>query len=221
MAIRMRDSGNYSLPPLRKLSFLFPCSYRPMDQYHVTGPPLSQDETVSRIGTLENRFRTQSLGFGGGSSRATTVSLNPLALCEPSQNGLFADCPHRHSPITVRPASPNALPWGSTISKSPSTRIDPLLPTVIFVAAMSTLFFPCILLLSKLAFETSEPALQLPYASHRTSLSIFRHGRIHFVRPRQYPAFEIQNLLKSRFAQEVHGFRGALSAAAVRHDLPR
>src|ERR1700677_1586458 len=85
------------------------------------------------------RFGGYNFGFGGGSSRATTVSLNPQALCDPSQNGLFADCPQRHNPMAVRPAKPKTFPCGSTTSKSPSTRIEPLLPMVIFVAAISIL----------------------------------------------------------------------------------
>src|SRR5580700_1454608 len=112
-----------------------------MEQYQFARQPVSQGETVSQNGTLENRFRTYSFGLGGGNSRATTVSVNPTRPCDPSQNGLFADCPQRHSPIAARPAKPNALPCGSTISKSPSTRIEPLLPTVIFVAAIFTFFY--------------------------------------------------------------------------------
>src|ERR1700737_4446964 len=80
----------------------------------------------------------QILGFFVGGARATTVSLNPVALCEPSQNGLFFDCPHRHRLITDRPARSKALPCGSKISKSPSMRIEPLLLTVTFVG----IFFP-------------------------------------------------------------------------------
>src|ERR1035437_7911150 len=93
-----------------------------------------------RMAHLETHFRNSySFALGGGSSRATTLSLNPVRLCDPSQNGLFADCPHRHSPIVVRPASPNTAPCGSTISKSPSTRIDPLFAIVIFVVAIAIL----------------------------------------------------------------------------------
>src|SRR5689334_11385166 len=76
------------------------------------------------------------LGLGGGSSRATTVSLNPEVLCEPSQKGLFAEWPQRQSDMVVRPARPKGAPCGSTISKSPSTRMEPLLLTVILVAAI-------------------------------------------------------------------------------------
>jgi hypothetical protein len=74
-----------------------------------------------------------SLGLGGGSSRALTGSEKPVRLWEPSQNGLLADCPHRHSEMTVRPASPKAAPVESKISNSPSIRIGPLLMTVTFV----------------------------------------------------------------------------------------
>jgi len=59
--------------------------------------------------------------------------MNPVRLWLPSQNGLLADCPQRHSLIAVRPASPKAVPAGSRISKSPSIRIGPLFMHVIFV----------------------------------------------------------------------------------------
>src|SRR5580692_13130505 len=85
---------------------------------------------------LHRFFAGYSFGLGGGSSRATTGSLKPEVLCEPSQNGLFAEWPQRQRPIEVRPARPKARPSGSTISKSPSTRIDPLLLMVILAAAM-------------------------------------------------------------------------------------
>src|ERR1017187_3318915 len=75
----------------------------------------------------------QILGAGAGRSRATTWSENPHRLWLPSQNGLLAECPQRHSEITVRPASPNALPDGSRISKSPSIRMGPLWNTGVLV----------------------------------------------------------------------------------------
>src|SRR5215472_19091932 len=75
-------------------------------------------------------------GFGGGSSRATTVSVKPEVLWDPSQKGLFMEWPQRQSDMVVRPAKPKSAPCGSTISKSPSTRIEPLLFIVILVAAI-------------------------------------------------------------------------------------
>src|SRR5882762_7894406 len=75
----------------------------------------SQCETVSPSAMLQGIW---SLGLGGASSRATTVSANPQLLWLPSQNGLLEDCPQRQRPIVVRPASPNGCPFGSTISKS-------------------------------------------------------------------------------------------------------
>jgi hypothetical protein len=59
------------------------------------------------------RHPLQNLGFGGGNSRAVTVSEKPMRLWLPSQNGLFAEWPQRHNDITVRPASPNSDPSGS------------------------------------------------------------------------------------------------------------
>src|SRR5271157_2731771 len=64
------------------------------------------------------------------------MSLKPQALWELSQNGLLADWPHRQRPMAVRPARPKAWPAGSTISKSPSTRIDPLLLMITLAAAI-------------------------------------------------------------------------------------
>ena len=75
----------------------------------------------------------QTFGAGGGRSRASTAFENPVRLWLPSQKGLLADCPHRHSEITVRPARPKALPAGSRISNSPSMRRGPLLLQVILV----------------------------------------------------------------------------------------
>src|ERR1700676_4399054 len=81
-------------------------------------------------------WRLYNFGFGGGSSRAATLSAKLQVLCDPSQNGLLADWPQRQRPIVVRPAKPNARPSGSTISKSPPTRSEPLWFTVILVAAI-------------------------------------------------------------------------------------
>src|SRR5258708_29774298 len=77
------------------------------------------------------------LGLGAGKARETALSLNPAGLGDPSQKGLFFEGPQRHKPITVRPARPNGVPCGSTISKSPSTRMLPLLLMVIFVEDIS------------------------------------------------------------------------------------
>ena len=51
--------------------------------------------------------------------------------------------------------------------------------------------------------------------------SVFGHGRIDFIRPREDAAFEIENFAEAGFAQEIDGFRGALSAAAMRDDFTR
>lgn len=90
-----------------------------------------------------NRPRHHIFGGGGGvsfggNSLATTTLSNAHCLWLPSQNGLFADRPHRHSATWVRPPSPKARPCESTISKSPSILIEPLSRIVIFVAAISS-----------------------------------------------------------------------------------
>src|SRR6266436_4552936 len=89
-------------------------------------------ETVSFL----NAASSYTFGLGGGSSRAATVSAKPQALWEPSQKGLLAECPQRQRLTVVRPARPNGRPSGSTSSKSPSMRSEPLWFTVILVAAI-------------------------------------------------------------------------------------
>src|SRR5262252_3417874 len=81
-------------------------------------------------GVCPTKTHDYSFGTGGGSSRATTLSENPTRLWLPSQKGLFADWPQRHSEMMVRPASPNGAPVGSRISNSPSIRMEPSLLTV-------------------------------------------------------------------------------------------
>ena len=97
---------------------------------NVTGRSRQWLDLGEEIGTF------YSFGLGGGNSRAVTGSLNPVRAWAPSQKGLLADCPQRHSEITVRPASPKAAPVGSQISNSPSIRIGPLFKTVILVGIM-------------------------------------------------------------------------------------
>jgi hypothetical protein len=60
-------------------------------------------------------------------------------LWEPSQNGLFSECPQRHKPIAVRPPKLNSFPSASWSVKSPSTRIDPLLKIVTFAGILPML----------------------------------------------------------------------------------
>src|SRR5947207_1451651 len=54
-----------------------------------------------RVRCSFSELLVQSFGLGGGSSRATTGSQKPVRLWLPSQNGLLADWPQRHSEITV------------------------------------------------------------------------------------------------------------------------
>lgn len=77
--------------------------------------------------------------FLGGRSKAT-ASCSRCPLCAPSQKGLLFDNPHRHKLSRVLPARPYTLPWGSTISKSPSTLREPFEFTVILVAAIFSSF---------------------------------------------------------------------------------
>jgi hypothetical protein len=51
--------------------------------------------------------------------------------------------------------------------------------------------------------------------------SVFWNGRINFVGPRQDSALQVKDFAESGFAKEIHGFRGALSAPAMRYDFPR
>src|SRR5215467_15933090 len=76
-------------------------------------PRKSHPETISFPWKHVKRFMTSwrhILGLGGGSSRATTVSVKPDVLCEPSQKGLFWECPLRQREIVVRPARPKGVP---------------------------------------------------------------------------------------------------------------
>jgi hypothetical protein len=81
------------------------------------------------------RFVVSSYGFGagGGNSLASTTDWNPFLAWEPSQNGLFPECPQRHREIAVRPARPNSFPCPSLIVKLPEMRRGPLGDTVISV----------------------------------------------------------------------------------------
>src|SRR4029077_3766248 len=79
-------------------------------------------------------------------------------------------------------------------------------------------------LASQQAKTTRAPArLERSRSRHhnRESESVLWNGRIHFVGPREDPALEIENLPEARFAKEIHGLRGSLSTAAMRHDFPR
>src|SRR4029077_6716432 len=49
--------------------------------------------------------------------------------------------------------------------------------------------------------------------------SVLRDRGIHFVRPGEDPAFQVPNLAETGAAQELDGFRGTLSAAALRDNL--
>ena len=80
-----------------------------------------------------------AFGAGGGNSNAIQ-SWSKFPLCAPSQNGLFFDNPHLHKEITVLPFKLNGFPWASVISKSPSTRIEPLEFTLILVDIFSIWF---------------------------------------------------------------------------------
>src|SRR5229473_801860 len=60
-----------------------------------------------------------------------------------------------------------------------------------------------------------------PHNTNSENESVLWNGRIHFVGPREDSALEIENFPEACFAQEIHGFRGALSAPAMRHDFPR
>jgi hypothetical protein len=73
--------------------------------------------------------------FFGGNANAT-ASCSKLPLCEPSQKGIFLDKPHLHKPKVVLPPRSYWFPFLSTISKSPSIFIEPLLLMVSFVVGI-------------------------------------------------------------------------------------
>jgi hypothetical protein len=75
-------------------------------------------------------------GAGGGKTRASTTEAKPHRLWVPSQKGLLDDWPQRQSDIWVRPARSKAFPSWSTIVKSPSIRMEPLLRMVTTAPAM-------------------------------------------------------------------------------------
>ena len=75
-------------------------------------------------------------GAGGSRSKATTLESNPRGPCEPSQKGLFCGLAAAAQAHVLAPARPKARPSESTISKSPSTRREPLFFTVMRVAAI-------------------------------------------------------------------------------------
>lgn len=83
-------------------------------------------------GNGDNNLWSVLTYFRGGRSNAT-ASCSKCPLWDPSQKGLLADRPHRHKETRVRPCNPYTLPFMSTISKSPSTFVEPLLLIVIFV----------------------------------------------------------------------------------------
>ena len=78
-------------------------------------------------------------GAGGGRSRAGHTDWKFALRCDPSQKGLFSEWPQRHRPMAVRRPRPNDLPSASAISKSPSTRMEPLGLIVIFAGILSIL----------------------------------------------------------------------------------
>jgi hypothetical protein len=61
----------------------------------------------------KNHLEVHNFGFGAGSSLAGHTDSNPDVLCDPSQKGLFWDCPQRHNPMVVRPARSNGFPSAS------------------------------------------------------------------------------------------------------------
>ena len=79
----------------------------------------------------------QALRLGGGQLAGRALATrSPTLLCEPSQNGLFANCPQRQRETTVRPARPQTFPSSSAIAMlSPSTRSGPLFRTMMRLSA--------------------------------------------------------------------------------------
>jgi hypothetical protein len=76
----------------------------------------------------------------GGKSKAVAL-WSKLPLCDPSQNGLFFECPHLQRDTDVLPPKPYTFPDWSTISMSPSICTEPLFLTVILVFDISIFKF--------------------------------------------------------------------------------
>src|SRR3989442_9550421 len=129
--------------------------------------------------------------------------------------------------MAVRPARPKGFPSGSTISKSPLPRIVPLCLTLNLVVGI---FSPkshkvCRYSCAATSGNDKRPGqagtLSLHTTQNSENESVLWNGRIHFVGPREDSALEIENLPEAHFTKEIHGFRGALSAPAMRHDFAR
>jgi hypothetical protein len=57
--------------------------------------------------------------------------------------------------------------------------------------------------------------------SQNYTKSVFRNGRINLVGPGEDAALQVEDFAETRLAQEIHGLRRTLSAAAMRHDFSR
>src|SRR5258705_12223606 len=118
----------------------------------------------------------------------------------------MAEWPHRQRLMIVRPARPKGFPSGSTISKSPSTRMDPLCLTVIFVVAI---FSPaphkvCPHFRTATSGNDScanlREALSLHTTQNSENKSVFWNVRINLVGPREDSALQVKNFAEPRFA---------------------
>jgi hypothetical protein len=94
----------------RRQSGIRPTSPRLIGEYAKPG------KTLARKGAKlakRKEIKTYIFGFGAGSSLAGHTDSKPAVRWDPSQNGLFWECPQRHNPIVVRPAKSNGFPSAS------------------------------------------------------------------------------------------------------------
>jgi hypothetical protein len=70
------------------------------------------------------RWASRRMRAAGRGRLGALGAENPARLCEPSQNGLMPDFPHRHSAIVSRPGSISLPSWSSR-RKSPRTISGP------------------------------------------------------------------------------------------------
>lgn len=130
---------------------------------------ISPKFSVRSIGRLLTFQLNQTLR--GGRSKAF-ASCSKFPLWEESQKGLLLERPHRQSVTAVLPCRPYTFPSLSVISKSPSTRKEPLLFTVIFVDAI-VVFFRLTKIVFQVVYKRKKPGIFGIRASSENNSAFF------------------------------------------------